>query len=105
MGRIEDLKARQVELDLEKARIQEEIAQARRAELRAAREAEAAGVKALADRLYQEIVAQFGMPRSVGDAVWALAWEHGHSSGFSDVENYYGDFAELALKVWNAAGK
>lgn len=24
-----------------------------------------------------------------------LAWEHGHSSGFSEVENYFSEFVEL----------
>lgn len=27
--------------------------------------------------------------------LWAKAWEHGHSSGYSEVENYYRDFVEL----------
>jgi len=26
-----------------------------------------------------------------------LAWEHGHSSGYSEVYNYFGDFVELIL--------
>lgn len=34
-------------------------------------------------------------PTEVADKVFALAWEHGHSSGYSEVESYYIDFAEL----------
>ena len=26
---------------------------------------------------------------------WRLAWDYGHSSGFSEVENYFDDLAEL----------
>lgn len=29
------------------------------------------------------------------DKVWSLAWEHGHSSGYSEVINYYEEFVEL----------
>lgn len=31
------------------------------------------------------------------DKLYELAWEHGHSSGFTEVENYYGDFAQLLV--------
>lgn len=27
--------------------------------------------------------------------LWSLAWDYGHSSGFSEIENYYREFAEL----------
>lgn len=26
---------------------------------------------------------------------WELAWEHGHSSGYSEVENFFDDLVEL----------
>jgi hypothetical protein len=29
------------------------------------------------------------------DKLFSLAWEHGHSSGYSDVYNYYSSFVEL----------
>lgn len=29
------------------------------------------------------------------DALYQLAWEHGHSSGFDEVANYFREFAEL----------
>jgi len=55
------------------------------------------------DKCFTEIgQPQAGLnPRQHG-AVYAAAWEHGHASGFGDVENYYGDFAELARKVLDA---
>ena len=34
-----------------------------------------------------------GHPKA--DRAWDLAWEHGHSSGYSDIIYYYEDFAEL----------
>ncbi len=32
---------------------------------------------------------------SKADRLFDLAWEHGHSSGYSEVVNYYEDFVEL----------
>lgn len=29
------------------------------------------------------------------DLLWDKAWDHGHSSGFAEVELYYSDFLEL----------
>ena len=29
------------------------------------------------------------------DALYRLAWEHGHASGFDEVASYFSDFAEL----------
>ncbi len=34
-----------------------------------------------------------GHPKA--NLLWSLAWEHGHSSGYSDVVNYYDNFVEL----------
>lgn len=31
------------------------------------------------------------------DAIFRFAWEEGHSSGYSEVENYYVDVAVIAL--------
>jgi hypothetical protein len=31
----------------------------------------------------------------MADKLWAKAWQHGHSSGYYDVVNYYEDFMEL----------
>lgn len=39
-----------------------------------------------------------GNPRIL-DAVWKQAWEYGHSNGFSEVESFYIDLADLAREV------
>lgn len=51
-------------------------------------------------KLHQEFVKdlfeEFGAcnnPKSI--RCFELAWEHGHSSGYSEVYNYFGDFVEL----------
>jgi hypothetical protein len=36
---------------------------------------------------------------SVESSLFSLAWEHGHASGYSDVENYYQDFAHFADEI------
>lgn len=41
-----------------------------------------------------------GIPDSLTGDVYDLAWEHGHASGFSDVENHYQDFAGLTLAAY-----
>lgn len=54
------------------------------------------------ERMFAEYAEPFGVPRAVADKVYSLAWEHGHSSGYSEVENYYQDFAELARVAYEA---
>jgi hypothetical protein len=48
-------------------------------------------------RLHQATMEiQYGLVHhSKADMLYALAWEMGHSSGFSEVENYYRDMAPL----------
>lgn len=29
------------------------------------------------------------------DLLYGLAWEHGHASGWTDIESYFREFAEL----------
>lgn len=48
------------------------------------------------ERMFVEYAEPFGVPRSVSDKAYALAWEHGHASGYSEVESYFQDFADLA---------
>ena len=49
-------------------------------------------VKEFAQDLYEEFdVLRFAKR----DKAFALAWEYGHSSGFSEVYNYFADLAEL----------
>ena len=55
--------------------------------------------EALADRLADEYLPD--LPKHVADRTFALAWEHGHASGESDVENYYIDFADLAVTAFH----
>jgi hypothetical protein len=51
-------------------------------------------------RLYQEFQNDLFEDYGVSDnpkrfKCFELAWEHGHSSGYSEVYNYFGDFVEL----------
>lgn len=64
--------------------------------------ARAAEAKAHTDRMFAEYAEPFGVPRAVADKVYSLAYEHGHASGYSDIENYYQDFAELARVAYEA---
>lgn len=41
----------------------------------------------------------------VDDKVYSLAWEDGHSSGVSEVENHYLDYAELAQIAFDEGKK
>ena len=43
-----------------------------------------------------------GLNEAQHGAVYALAYQHGHSAGEAEVEHYYGEFAELARKVLEA---
>jgi hypothetical protein len=54
----------------------------------------------LADTLAADYAAD--LPKPVADRVFALAWEHGHSSGEGEVEIYYVDFADLAGDAYRA---
>lgn len=50
----------------------------------------------MTDLLRRDLEAEHGVaahPRA--GKLWSLAWEHGHSSGYSDVVNYYEEFVEL----------
>lgn len=40
---------------------------------------------------------------AIAERTYKLAYEHGHSSGYSEIENYYIDFADFALAVYSAA--
>lgn len=42
------------------------------------------------------------LPKVAQDEVFSFAWEAGHASGYSEVRNYFIDFAEFARKVRNA---
>src|SRR3954463_1229791 len=54
-------------------------------------------------RMYEEIGQPLaGLNAAQHGTVYAMAWEHGHSSGYGEVEIYYGDFAEMARKLIEA---
>lgn len=71
-----------------------------RARLVAAREAEAAAAKEHFERMFTEIGQPLaGLTKDQHGAVYELAYQQGHSSGYDEVETYYGEFAELARKI------
>jgi hypothetical protein len=88
------------QMEREHKALTERLAQVKAARAKAAREARLAAQRAEQDnhiaKMFAEHAEPFGVPRSVSDKAYALAWEHGHSSGYSEVENYFQDFAELA---------
>lgn len=54
-------------------------------------------------RLYEEVGQPLaGLNETQHGIVYAQAWEQGHASGFDEVENYYGEFAEMARKILEA---
>jgi len=76
----------------------------RRAEERAARQARLEKVAAEHAAHYARMFEETGRPlaglnEAQHDAVFALAYEHGHGGGYGQVEDYYGNFAELARKI------
>lgn len=78
------------------------------ADRKAEREARQAAERARNEAHYALMLEEIGQPlaglnEAQHGAVYAMAWEHGHASGYSEVENYYGDFAELARRVIEAA--
>lgn len=63
---------------------------------RLGREQEA--IKVLANRFAREHTPY--LPQRVSEHVFAMAWEHGHANGEGEVENYYMDFASLAITAF-----
>jgi len=66
------------------------------AERRAARAAYRAENTRLEVKFKADLEAEFdvvGHPKA--DKCFSLAWEHGHSSGYQEVYNYYSEFVEL----------
>lgn len=76
----------------------------RKAERKAKFEAARAKERAENEKHYSEMFSEIGEPvaglnKEQHAAVYAMAWEHGHSSGFHEVQSYYEDFSELARKI------
>jgi predicted nucleic acid-binding protein len=84
-------------------RMAEELAaEARKVEREEAAAKMAAENKAHYERMYTEIGQPAGLNEAQHGIVYAQAWEQGHSSGFGEVESYYGEFAEMARKLLDA---
>lgn len=52
------------------------------------------------EQMYQEH--GDGLTKDQHLTVYALAYEHGHSAGYSEVEGYYRQFAEFARNLLDA---
>ena len=96
-------------LEAQAAELAQQIAKARAHARKAEREArQAAAAKERIDhaaQMYADHAEPFGIPANVAGAIYNLAYEHGHASGYSEVENYYGDFAEVARLAFAAGLK
>lgn len=50
----------------------------------------------LANLLCEDLEIEYGIAgHAKAGKLWSLAWEHGHSGGYSEVINYYEQFVEL----------
>jgi hypothetical protein len=86
----------------ETAQAQEMLAQTRKLEREEAQAKERAENAAHYAKMFEEQSGVSGLNEAQHGIVYSLAWEQGHSSGFSEVEFYYGEFAEMARKVLDA---
>jgi hypothetical protein len=43
-----------------------------------------------------------GLSKDQHLVVYSLAYQHGHSAGYGEVEQYYAEFAEFALQLLDA---
>lgn len=102
-----ELRAQAMEARTRRLDAEREEQELKEAAQRAEREERQAKARQEQEGHFEKCFVEIGQPlaglnRAQHDAVYAVAWEHGHASGFGDVENYYGDFAELARKVLEA---
>lgn len=98
-----DIQAMQTQRDALDEQIKTAKADVRRAE----REAAQAKRKAEAEEHYARMFSEIGQPLAgLNEAqhgiVYAQAYEQGHASGYDEVENYYGEYAEMARKMIEA---
>ena len=42
------------------------------------------------------------LPTDVTDVAFRMAWDHGHASGYGQVQDFYEEFADLAKRVEQA---
>lgn len=54
----------------------------------------------LIDEHKTQMAERYSLPRSHPkfERCYQLAWDHGHSSGFREVEGYFSEFVELVLE-------
>jgi flagellar biosynthesis/type III secretory pathway protein FliH len=79
--------------------------EARAAALVTYREAHKALDAAFAAALAEEYLSDIAESRRapIAAQTFSLAWEAGHSAGYSDVENHYIEFADFAVAVYGFA--
>jgi hypothetical protein len=95
-----DIETMQAQRDALDAQIKAVKAAARREKIeleRAARRTEASAHYAkMLDEIGQPLA---GLNEAQHGIVYAMAYDQGHSSGYHEVEMYYGEFAEMARKL------
>lgn len=96
MNDIETLEKKRDELARERERVMEELRRKRRAHIleqqAEAQRKEAIQIEESKAKLSQE----HGLDRNKKfDRAYEIAWDHGHASGFDEVENYFADLADL----------
>jgi hypothetical protein len=99
-GDADDIRAMQTQRDALDAQIKAAKEAARREKLELARAARKAEAEAHYARMLDEIGRpDAGLNEAQHGIVYAVAYEQGHSSGYNEVEMYYGEFAEMARKL------
>lgn len=99
-GDAADIRAMQAQRDALDAQIKAAEEAAKREKLVLARAAEEAASEAHYAKMFDEIGQPLaGLNEEQHGIVYAEAWEQGHSSGYGEVEMYYGEFAEMARKL------
>jgi hypothetical protein len=102
-GDADDIRAMQVQRDALDERIKTAEAAAIRERVRLARATEQAANEAHYAKMFDEIGQPLaGLNEAQHGVVYARAYEHGHSSGYDEVGEYYGEFAEMARKLLDA---
>ena len=92
MKSLEQIQTEKAHLLAELAAREQEIKEARREERRKRLENEAR----LQDEHRAMMSERYGVPRGDWfDRAYWIAWQHGHSAGFSDIEGYFSEIAEL----------
>jgi hypothetical protein len=99
-GSAEDIRA----MEAHRAMLDKQITAAKEAAKREKIAMARAARKAEAETHYARMLDEIGRPLAgLNEAqhgiVYAVAYDQGHSSGYDEVEMYYGEFAEMARKL------